>query len=457
MPKFPKSASRPLALAVTLSVLLAACSQPQGATPTSALPADDLGLWAAPANVPADVPGELIVKVRARTPLNAQTLGLGALLLRAERLTPGGDVYRLTVPSGREAQALHTLSARGTVAYAERNHTYTPQGAYIVNDTFYSTLWGLQGSTTQPASPYGTGAAAAWARGYTGSASVYVGVVDTGVQIDHPDLAAQVWTNPADPADGVDNDGNGYVDDTRGWNFTDGSSALYTGNADKHGTHVAGIIGARANNAQGVAGVNWAVNLIPTKFLGTSGYGDTANAVSAIAYLTDLKVNRGVNVVAINSSWSGAPSQALYDAISAANDAGILFVASAGNNGVNADAQPAYPAAYDLPNVVSVTAIDKAGALPSWANTGAGSVDLGAPGVSIRSTVNGSTYATADGTSMATAFVTGAAALYASTHPGVSPSALKAALLASVTPTASLQGRTVTGGRLDVARLMTLP
>lgn len=351
----------------------------------------------------------------------------------------------------RVLEAVEELKTIPGVAFAEPNyiytHTATATDPYFTNGS----LWGMYGSATSPANQYGSNAAAAWAAGKTGSASVYVGVIDEGIQLTHPDLSGQVWVNPNDPADGVDNDGNGLADDTNGWDFANNDRTIYDGgtqgNLDDHGTHVSGTIGAKANTI-GVVGVNWNVRLISAKFLGSNG-GTTASAVKAVDYLTSLK-KRGINIVASNNSWGGGGySQALYDAISRANAAGIMFIAAAGNNGTNNDATASYPANYDLPNVIAVAAIDNTGKLASFSQYGATTVDLGAPGVGIYSTTAYNTYSSYNGTSMATPHVTGAVALYASTHPGATVSQIRNAILSSAVPTASLKGKTVTGGRLD--------
>ncbi|KAA6440818.1 S8 family serine peptidase [Dyadobacter flavalbus] len=349
------------------------------------------------------------------------------------------------------AEAIADLKGAEGVDFAEPNFIYNHSAVSVDSYFTNGSLWGMYGAGTSPANPYGSNAAAAWAAGKTGSASVYIGIIDEGIQFTHPDLAGQVWVNPADPADGVDNDGNGLSDDVNGWDFANNDGTIYDGGSrgtlDNHGTHVAGTIGAKSNN-QGVVGVNWNVKLISAKFLGRKG-GTTANAVKAVDYLTNLK-SRGINVVASNNSWGGGGySQALFDAISRANNAGIMFIAAAGNAGTNNDVTASYPANYNLPNVISVAAIDKNGALASFSQYGAATVDIGAPGVAINSTTAFNTYSSYNGTSMATPHVSGAVALYASTHPGATVAQIRNAILSSAVPTPSLAGKTVTGARLD--------
>ncbi|MEO7262126.1 MAG: S8 family peptidase [Jatrophihabitantaceae bacterium] len=379
----------------------------------------------------------------------------------AERVVPAAgaraEVELVRLPAGADqARAIQALKADPSVAYAEPNWVYTH--AATSTDPYYTngSLWGMYGPGTTPANAYGSNAAAAWAAGTTGSSSVYVGVIDEGIQYTHPDLAGQVG-NPLETANGVDDDGNGYVDDVYGWDFDGNNNSVYDGTTlgvtDDHGTHVSGTIGAKANNGAGVVGVNWNVRLISGKFLGAAG-GTTANAIKAIDYFNGLKA-RGVNIVATNNSWGGGGfSQALGDAIGRANTAGILFIAAAGNGGSdgvgdNNDTTPSYPSNYTNPNIIAVAAITKTGARSSFSNYGRTSVDLGAPGSAIWSSTAYNGYSSYDGTSMATPHVTGAAALYASTHPGATAATIKNALLSSAVATASMAGVTVTGGRLD--------
>ncbi|MDQ3306544.1 MAG: S8 family serine peptidase, partial [Actinomycetota bacterium] len=376
-----------------------------------------------------------------------------------ETVAAGGGgsarVELVALPAGADEAAVARRFARNpNVAFAEPNWLYTTAAA--ASDPKYTdgSLWGMYGDATTPANQFGSQAGEAWAAGHTGNKTVYVGVIDEGVQWAHPDLDANIWSNPKDPVDKVDNDGNGYVDDTRGWDFDGNNNSTYDGTQDDHGTHVAGTIGAEANGA-GVVGVNWDVKLITAKFLGRRG-GTTANAIKAVDYLTDLKERHWLNIVATNNSWGGGGySQGLFEAIERADGQNILFITAAGNGGSDGvgddnDVTASYPSNYDLPNVIAVAAIDKTGAKAGFSNYGAGTVDLGAPGVGIWSTVPDRSYKAYSGTSMATPHVTGGAALYASTHSGTAAQT-KAAILSSTVPTASLEGKTLTGGRLDVS------
>jgi subtilisin family serine protease len=383
----------------------------------------------------------------------------------ADRVVKGSsaraEVELLRLPAGADrARAMQQLKADPAVAYAEPNWIYTHSATST--DPYYSngSLWGMYGPSTTPANAFGSNAAAAWAAGNTGSSSVYVGVIDEGIQHTHPDLSGQVG-NPLETSNGVDDDGNGYVDDVYGWDFAGNNNSVYdggtSGGTDDHGTHVAGTIGAKSNGA-GVVGVNWNVKMISAKFLGRQG-GTTANAIKAVDYFNGLKA-RGVNIVATNNSWGGGGfSQGLMDAITRANNANIVFIAAAGNGGSdqigdNNDGAPHYPSNYSNPNIISVAAITSTGARAAFSNYGPSSVDIGAPGAAIWSTTAYNGYSSYNGTSMATPHVAGAAALYASTHPGATAAAVKNALLSSAVPTASLAGITTTGGRLDAHAAM---
>lgn len=294
------------------------------------------------------------------------------------------------------------------------------------------------------------GAPIAWNK-TTGSKDVVVAVLDTGVDYTHPDLAPNMWTNPGEiPGNGIDDDGNGIIDDVHGMNALDDSGDPMDDNG--HGTHVAGTIGAVGNNGKGVVGVNWDVQIMALKFLSASGSGSLSGAIKATNYLLDLKA-RGVNVRAINNSWGGGGfSQQLYDIFRKAGDNGVLLAIAAGNESNDNDTIPSYPASFDLSNIISVAAIDREHNLASYSNYGAVSVDIAAPGVSILSLAPNNGRATMSGTSMATPHVAGAAALLLSVEPSLTPEQVAERLYESGTPSAGLSGLIRSGRILNIGR-----
>ncbi|MEL6105541.1 MAG: S8 family serine peptidase, partial [Planctomycetota bacterium] len=315
------------------------------------------------------------------------------------------------------------------------------------NDTSFSELWGFDN-----ANDIDIDAPEAWDL-TTGSGSVVIGVIDTGVDYNHPDLRDNIWVNPIEcPAgigacveDGIDNDNNGYVDDIYGWDFYNNDNDPFDDNS--HGTHVAGTIAAVGNNSRGVVGVNWDAKIMALKFLGAAGRGSTSGAVAAIEYVNQMKRDYGVDIRLTNNSWGGGGySQSLYDAIEESQNQDLLFVAAAGNDSSDNDVEPHYPSSYDLDNVVAVASITSTGSVSSFSNTGANSVDLAAPGSSILSTEPDGQYGYKSGTSMATPHVAGVAALAWSTNENASYRDVRDAVLGGVVPLASLNGQTVTGG-----------
>lgn len=415
------------------------------------------------------VPGELLVKFKSGISATGRSNALARIngtveeqvVTNAMRQNGDAEGFYIVHTTLETMEALSRMKGNTMIEYAEPNWIYT-YGA-TSNDTHFlnNNLWGMYGDASSPANQYGSQAAEAWSRENTGASAnqVYIGIIDEGVQYNHTDLNGQVL-NPGEKADGIDNDGNGYVDDVYGWDFDGGNNSVYDGGSkgslDDHGTHVAGTIGAIGGNGTGVVGVSWNVKMISGKFLGRRG-GTTANAVKAVDYFTDFKTKRSLNLVATNNSWGGGGySQALYDAIKRANDAGILFIAAAGNGGSdgvgdNNDGTSSYPSNYDLPNIIAVAAIDKSGNLASFSNYGAKKVHIGAPGVAIVSTTAFNTYSSYSGTSMATPHVSGGAALYAASHPGSSATTIKSVILSSAEPTSSLTGKCSTNGRLNVS------
>ena len=414
----------------------------------------------------AYVPNELIVKFNGGVSKTEEGNSLSAIggniqesifTRTMQRSGAKEGVYLVHTPMDVN-DAIARLKSDNSIDFAEPNYIYYHDAAS--NDPLYTngSLWGMYGDGSSPVNQYGSQAAEAWNLGKTGSSSVVVGIIDEGAMFSHTDLAANFWTNPYDPVDGLDNDNNGYVDDVHGWDFANNDNSTFDGLSDDHGTHVSGTIGAKGGNSTGVAGVNWNVTMISAKFLGSNG-GTTANAIKAVDYITDLKTSKGLNIVATNNSWGGGGfSQALQDAITRAGTAGILFIAAAGNDGLNTETSVSYPSGYSNDNIIAVASITSTGTLSSFSNYALNKVDLGAPGSGIYSTLPvrgkgqvGSGYGSYSGTSMATPHVTGAAALYASTHPGSTAATIKAAILGAAVPTASLYGKCVTGGRLNVS------
>ena len=360
-------------------------------------------------------------------------------------------------------EAIVRLSGRAGIRFVEPNFKH--KSMQVPNDPSFTngSLWGLYGASTTPANQYGSNAAGAWSTS-TGASNVFIGVIDEGIQIDHPDLQQNIGVNPGEVAgDGIDNDANGYIDDVNGWDFFYDDKTVNDGLEDDHGTHVAGTIGARGDNSQGVTGVNWNVKLMSGKFLGPNG-GYTSDAIAAVDYFTNLK-KKGLNIVATSNSWGGGGfSQALLDAINRGGNEGILFIAAAGNNATNNDLTARYPTGYQCTNggtrgwdcVISVASITSTGALSSFSNFGATTVDIGAPGSAILSTVPTNSYASYSGTSMATPHVSGAAALCKAINPGISASQIRNAITSSAVATTSLTGKTATGGRLNIGAMATV-
>jgi subtilisin family serine protease len=419
------------------------------------------------------VPNEMLVRFKPGTPETAKAAVLERVngkvkeKIATKAMESLGDlegISLVTLP-GAALDAISRVKGLPEVEFAEPNYIYTHSSTS--NDTYFTngSLWGMYGATTSPSNQFGSGAATAWANNKTGSATVYIGIIDEGYMYTHEDLATNAGVNPGEIAgNGIDDDGNGYVDDVYGWDFDGNNNTVFDGVDDDHGTHVAGTIGAVGGNKKGVAGVVWNVKMMNAKFLGKRG-GTTANAIKAVDYFTDLKTRHGINLVATNNSWGGGGfSQALFDAIERANAAGILFIAAAGNGGSdgvgdNNDTTPHYPSSYTNSNIIAVASITSSGAISSFSNYGVTSVDLGAPGSAIWSTLPKSSkgkvtsgYGSYSGTSMATPHVAGAAALYAASNPGATAAQIKTAILnAVVLPTASLTGKCTTGGRLNVS------
>jgi subtilisin family serine protease len=345
-------------------------------------------------------PKDLRVEKLKRSPLRSQE---HPIILVEERRIRGHARHQPSIVSNPTRTACRRAKMRKFLAgitgrvSCSANHALFP--SRVPNDTFYTQLY----------SPNPMSLPAAWDL-TTGSDTTLAAVIDTGILYSHPDLVDNLWTNPGEVAgDGIDNDGNGYIDDIHGWNAITNS-----GNANDdqgHGTHCAGIMGARGNNSRGIPGVAWNTKLIAVKFLSATGSGSTADAIKGINYLTTLR-QRGHSVVLSNNSWGGGGfNVALQTAIQNHAQAGILFVAAAGNDNSNNDAVPKYPASYTVANILSVASTDSANQRSSFSNYGIVSVDIAAPGSGIYSTYLSNSYVFMNGTSMAAPQVSGIAIL----------------------------------------------
>lgn len=392
------------------------------------------------------VADQVIVRLKpgaARDELERINAKFGATIQRT-LLAPDTYLVRLqdhSTSAVEVAVAQYKEEAR-SVAHAEPNYIIYAIET-IPNDSSFSQLWGLKNvGQTGGGAGADIDATLAWDL-TTGSNSVLVGVIDTGISLTHNDLVSNLWINPGEIAgNGVDDDGNGFVDDVNGWDFYYDDNNPNDGHY--HGTHCAGTIGGAGNNGQGVVGVCWNVKLAAIKFLSDGGSGVTSDAVDCVYYSNTIGCDLTSN------SWGGGGfSQTLQDAIAAAGAQERLFVAAAGNNSGNNDSFPHYPSNYPLANIISVAATDHNDAIASFSNYGLTSVDLAGPGVNIYSCYPGNSYQSLSGTSMATPHVSGVCALVKSLLPSASAAEVKEAVLSSVDPVPSMAGKCVTGGRLN--------
>ena len=351
-------------------------------------------------------------------------------------------------------EAIAKLSADPRVELVEPN--YVCYGAdTIPDDPFFEFMWALNNPGGEFSGTPGAdvGVRRAWDL-TTGNQSIVVAITDTGIDLSHPDLTANAWTNVHEiPGNGIDDDQNGYVDDLHGWNFLDNNNQLYQSpQVDGHGTHIAGTIGAVGNNGLGISGVSWNVQLMTLKFLdGGENRGFISNAVKAINYAIDQK-RKGVDVRVINASWvSPSKSRVLRSAIEAAGEAGILFVCAAGNEGLDIDEEPIYPAAYAdaVPTVLPVAALNRFDHLEPYSNYGLRTVSVGAPGTDVLGLAPEGQYTERSGTSMAAAHVSGVAVLLFSSEPALTPSEARERIISTSEPVAELGAYCAGSGRVN--------
>lgn len=407
------------------------------------------------------VPGQLLVKLKTgisdpgdMPEFIVRPSGRIEPLMKSER---GGDLLLVDLDSESVEEAAARLAQDARVEYAEPNYLW--HATTMPNDALFNQQWALMNTGSFLAGKPGAdiGATQAWGI-TTGSDDEVVAVIDTGADLSHPDLAPNAWTNPREIAgNGIDDDGNGYVDDVHGWNYVTNSPKVFDNpDEDWHGTHVSGAIGAAGNNWIGVTGVAWNVKLMSMKFLGAQS-GSTANAVKAISYIIDQK-RHGQNIRVINASWAGTTeSAALKSAITDAGNNGILFVCAAGNDGADIDGSPVYPAAWsaEISSIITVAAADNKDTLASFSNYSLSKTQVAAPGVNTMSTIPGGAYGLGEGTSMATPVVSGVAALLFAQQPGLAPAEARRLIVKTADPQPTLAGRIASAGRVNAYNALT--
>ena len=401
------------------------------------------------ARLPAHADGELLVKLKPDVDMVsfvglAQTDGISTVehfdFPQVMREKMQGELLRLRLPEGvSTAEGMALLEHDERLAYVTPNELRTVSAE--PGDPRRAEMWGLDKIE----------ASGAWQQTTGSRQGPVIAVLDTGLDLTHPDIVANLWTNKGEiPGNGIDDDNNGVIDDVHGYNAVEQTGDPYDDSG--HGTHCAGTIGAVGNNGEGVVGMNWQAQLMPVKMM-SNNTGTAADTVRALIYATQ----NGASIT--SNSYGGPYSQAEYEAFAASP---LLHICAAGNEGNDNDVSRyypterpiGYPATFELPNVISVAATNQKDRLAGFSNYGAKTVDLAAPGVSILSTVPGGGYETKSGTSMATPHVAGVAALIATAYPEATPEQIKTRLLANVDPLPGLVGKVITGGRLNAARAL---
>jgi subtilisin family serine protease len=427
------------------------------------------------------VQGEIIVKFKAgvntKNFFKNSALSSSGITIKREINLSYQKLSVLSIANDKSLNsALVMLNNNTEIEYAEPNYIYeiavmpkdsehsvksleaspfSDSKQTVNNDALFDKLWGLRNTgSNEPQGRSGVegadiNALKAWDL-TKGSHQVKIAVIDTGVDYNHPDLQENVWVNQAElnGLPGIDDDGNGYIDDIHGYDFAYNDNDPMDGHG--HGTHCSGTIGAVHNNKIGVAGVMGEVTIVPVKFLDDTGSGSLEAAILAIDYATQL------NVDLMSNSWGGGGrSEALYEAIKRASDKGIIFTAAAGNSSSNNDTSPSYPASYESPNIVSVAALTAQNELANFSSFGRNSVHIAAPGRNIVSTVKGGKYDSMSGTSMATPHVSGVLGLLIAKEGRLPHEEMKSRLIFTAVPVAGLRGKTQTSSRIDAYNLLT--
>ena len=400
--------------------------------------------------------GELLVKFKPGVNIQAVSVSHDSAKTKVKKHFKKSGIYLVEPQKGMSAkEAIELYKKDPNVQYAEPNYILYALDVFP-NDPRFNELWSLHNTgQTGGTIDADIDAPEAW-QITTGSSDVIVAVIDTGVDYNHQDLAGNMWKNLAElnGISGVDDDGNGYIDDIYGIDtFNNDSDPM---DDHSHGTHCSGTIGATGNNGIGVVGVNWNVKIMALKFLSAGGSGYTSDAVECLEYTIMMKEDYGQNIRITSNSWGGGGySQALYDAIQLTGNADILFVAAAGNNSFDNDTYHLYPSSYNLPNIISVAATDHSDNLAWFSNWGLASVDVAAPGVNILSSTPGNNYDYFSGTSMATPHVAGLSALILAENSTYTYNQVKENIFTTVDPLPGLDGLIFTGGRINANNALT--
>lgn len=409
-----------------------------------------LAMSQAMASNPEVIPGEFVLKLKKGASIKKNINVLeSALNVKIKKFIPNTNLVVVKANEKNQNDIKVTTNRflqNDMVQLAEPNFVYRINR--VPNDPEIGKLWGLinrgQADSKNKLGVFGVdiGAEAAWDV-ETGKEDLLVAVIDTGLDYNHNDLKENSWSNLAElnGKAGVDDDGNGFIDDIHGYDFANNDADPFDDHG--HGSHCSGTIGAKGNDGAGIVGVAWNVKIMGVKFLGGDGSGSLEAAVQSIKYATKM----GAKIM--SNSWGGGGySEILKEAIQEANDHGIVFTAAAGNHSGNNDDSPSYPASYNLPNVISVAAIDNTGSLANFSCYGKKTVHVAAPGVNVYSSTPGG-YESWSGTSMATPHVTGVAALLLSHEPNLTPEEVRTRLVRTSKPMATLKGKTASNGLVN--------